>query len=284
MKNKEVQSEAIDSEQRVIKFNPEAKKESTNVAIEIKEDKENLTPYYKSSILGKLFFNWSRYSMSMANKNPLKIQDFRGIADEDKSQNLYITLNEKWNQKKDEFQNKKMKENAFYNCILKTYYKRIIILTILNLCCSLLEYLQIYFDDSIIENFECRENGEGENDEEETECPLFPVYVNAIGLVISKLLTTFFHHQTKFHSEIMGVKAANAVAALIYDKVTKSSIFIKNQISEGEILNYIQVDSEKLNYLFTSLPAIIILYLLILSFLFMLYLNFLEFHSLLELP
>ena len=259
MKNKEVQSEAIDSEQRVIKFNPEAKKESTNVAIEIKEDKENLTPYYKSSILGKLFFNWSRYSMSMANKNPLKIQDFRGIADEDKSQNLYITLNEKWNQKKDEFQNKKMKENAFYNCILKTYYKRIIILTILNLCCSLLEYLQIYFYDSIIENFECRENGEGENDEEETECPLFPVYVNAIGLVLSKLLTTFFHHQTKFHSEIMGVKAANAVAALIYDKVTKSSIFIKNQISEGEILNYIQVDSEKLNYLFTSLPAIIII-------------------------
>ena len=249
--------EAIDSEQRVIQFNSEAKKENTNEVIEIKEDKENLTRYYKSSIFGKLFFNWSRYSMSLANKNPLKIQDFRGISDEDKSENLYITLNEKWIQKKAEFQNMKMKENSFYNCILKTYYKRIIILTILNLCCSLLEYLQIYFYDSVIENFECRE--EGENDEEEAECPLFPVYVNAIGLVLSKLLTTFFHHQTKFHSEIMGVKAANAVAALIYDKVTKSSIFIKNQISEGEILNYIQVDSEKLNYLFTSLPAIIII-------------------------
>ena len=133
---------------------------------------------------------------------------------------------------------------------IKTYYKRIIILTILNLCCALLEYLQIYFYDSVIENFECRESEKGKGDEEETECPLFPVYVNAIGLVLSKLLTTFFHHQTKFASEVMGVKAANAVAALIYDKVTKSSIFIKNQISEGEILNYIQVDSERLNYLF----------------------------------
>ena len=57
----------------------------------------------------------------------------------------------------------------------------------------------------------------------------------------------------------MGVKSANAVAALIYDKVTRSSIFIKNQVSEGEILNYIQVDSEKLNFLFTSQPAIIII-------------------------
>ena len=72
-------------------------------------------------------------------------------------------------------------------------------------------------------------------------------------------MTTFFHHHTKFHSEISGVRAENAVSALIYEKVTKSSIFIKNQISEGEILNYIQVDAEKLNYLFTSLPAIIVI-------------------------
>lgn len=108
-------------------------------------------------------------------------------------------------------------------------------------------------------NFECREGGDGEDAEEESECPLLPVYADAIGLVLSKLLTTFFHHQTKFASEIMGVKSANAVAALIYDKVTRSSIFIKNQVSEGEILNYIQVDSEKLNFLFTSLPEIIII-------------------------
>ena len=108
-------------------------------------------------------------------------------------------------------------------------------------------------------NFECREGGDGEDAEEESECPLLPVYADAIGLVLSKLLTTFFHHQTKFASEIMGVKSANAVADLIYDKVTRSSIFIKNQVSEGEILNYIQVDSEKLNFLFTSLPEIIII-------------------------
>ena len=259
MNENELQNEAIESEQRVIKLKAETQKKDTEVVIEVKDDDENLTPFYKSSIFGKLFFNWSRYSMTLANKNPLKIKDFRGISEEDKSHNLYLALNEKWNLKKKEFRNEKMKENAFYNSILKTYYKRIIILTILNLCCALLEYLQIYFYDSVIENFECRESEEGEGDEEETECPLFPVYVNAIGLVLSKLLTTFFHHQTKFASEVMGVKAANAVAALIYDKVTKSSIFIKNQVSEGEILNYIQVDSEKLNYLFTSLPAIIII-------------------------
>ena len=192
--------------------------------------------------------------MKCANKNPLKISDFRGIEDKDKSENLFKALDEKWNAKKAEFINEKMKENSFYYAILKTYYKWIIVLSILNLITYALEYVQIYFYDSIIANFEIYHDPE-----EAEETPLFPVYVNAIGLVLSKLLTTFFHHQTKFSGEVSGVKAANAVAALIYDKVTKSSIFIKNQISEGEILNYIQVDSEKLNFLFTSLPSIIII-------------------------
>ena len=256
MKENELKIELIETTENAINFERESQKTVSQLSWEEKDEEENLTPYYKSTIFGKLFFNWSRYSMSLANKKPLKIKDFGGIAYKDKSQNLYKALNEKWKEKKEEFKNKNMTENTFYNSILKTYYKRIIVLTVLNLCCALLEYLQIFFYDSIIENFECLEREDGEK---ETECPLFPVYINAIGLVLNKLLTTFFHHQTKFASEVMGVKAANAVTALIYDKVTRSSIFIKNQISEGEILNYIQVDSEKLNFLFTSLPAIIII-------------------------
>ena len=50
--------------------------------------------------------------------------------------------------------NPETKKNDFYYCIMKIYYKKIIFLTILNLCCTLLEYLQIYFYESVIENFE----------------------------------------------------------------------------------------------------------------------------------
>ena len=95
MKENELLNDLIESEQKVIKFNVETIKTDTKVAIEVKDDEENLTPFYKSSIFGKLFFNWSRYSMTLANKNPLKIKDFRGISEEDKSHNLYLALNEK---------------------------------------------------------------------------------------------------------------------------------------------------------------------------------------------
>ena len=219
----------------------------------ISELKENqLDTYYTSNAFSKLFFCWTHYAMKKANKASLKISDFENIGEEDRVENLLKPVSEKWNKEKEKVQNGNYEKNLLFKSILKAYYKRIIVLSVLNLCTNLLEYLQIYFYDSIIKNFEAHHDPEEDS-------PLFPTSVNAVGLVLSKVLTTFFHHQTKFNSEISGVRAENAVAALIYEKVTKSSVFIKNQISEGEILNFLQVDAAKLNYLFTSLPAIIVI-------------------------
>ena len=215
------------------------------------EDENKLTPYYKSNIFGKFFFNWTRYAMSTANKAPLKVADFKGLSKEDQSQNLLKPLYNQWYSSKKTKENLFLDENAFFKSILKTYYLWIIALTILNICIDSLKYLQIYFYDSIIQYFEYYHSPTQYNP------PFFPIYINAIGLVLIKISKTFFHHQVKFQCSLLGVKAANAVTALIYDKVTRTSIFIKSQISEGEILNFIQVDSEKLNFLFTSLPKIL---------------------------
>ena len=224
--------------------------EGNNNPDETKE--RGLNTYYTSNIIKKTFFFWTVYATQLANKNPLKIPDFQNIEEEDKAENLLKPVSEKWYMEKGKIENENYEKNLLFKSILKTYYKKIIILSVLNLITNLLKYLQIYFYDSIIKNFE-------HHHDPKEKSPLFSVTVNAIGLVLSKVLTTFFYHHTKFNSEISGVRAENAVSALIYEKVTKSSIFIKNQISEGEILNYIQVDAAKLNYLFTSLPAIIVI-------------------------
>ena len=226
-------------------------KQALNIPIEEKEEENRLTPYYKSNIFGKFFFNWTRYAMDTANKAPLKVVDFKGLAEKDQSHNLLKPLFEKWYTKKKEKENLYLDENAFFKSIIRTYYLWIIVLTILNICIDSLKYFQIYFYDSIIQYFEYYHSPKKYNP------PFFSIYINALGLVLIKISKTFFHHQVKFVSSLLGVKAANAVTALIYDKVTKTSIFIKSQISEGEILNFIQVDSEKLNFLFTSLPKIL---------------------------
>ena len=215
------------------------------------QEEIKLSPYYKSNIFGKFFFNWTRYAMDTANKARIKIVDFKGLAEKDQSHNLLKPLYEKWYSKKKENSNLFLDENAFFKSIIKSYYLWIIALTFLNICIDSLKYLQIYFYDSIIQYFEFYHSPE------KYAPPFLPIYINALGLILIKISKTFFHHQVKFTCSILGVKAANAVTALIYDKVTKTSIFIKSQISEGEILNFIQVDSEKLNFLFTSLPKIL---------------------------
>ena len=251
MKENDLQNPLTGSEQEMQDLsNKISNDEDENLDIPLDVKVNTLSPYYKSNCLGKFFFNWTRYAMNTANKAPLKIVDFKGLGEQDQSQNLLKPLLEKWTSEK----NKKdviLDENAFFYAILKTYYLWIIALTFLNLCIDSLKYLQIYFYDSIIQYFEYYHSPE------KNEPPFLPIYINALGLVLIKISKTFFHHQVQFISQALGVKAANAVTALIYEKVTKTSIFIKSQISEGEILNFIQVDSEKLNFLFASLPKIL---------------------------
>ena len=224
--------------------------QSINITYDPIEEKK-VTPYYKSNIISQFFLHWTRYAMNLANKAPLKVVDFKGLSEKDQSQNLVKPLYDQWYSEKKEKENLFLDENAFFKSIIKTYYLWIIALTFLNICIDSLKYLQIYFYDSIIQYFEYYHSPD------KVSPPFLPIYINAIGLVLIKISKTFFHHQVKFRSSLLGVKAANAVTALIYDKVTKTSIFIKSQISEGEILNFIQVDSEKLNFLFTSLPKIL---------------------------
>ena len=79
-----VQSETPETEKRVIRYESDPQNNANDLVVEVNKE-ENLSPYYHSTIFGKLFFNWSRHAMKVANKNPLKISDFRGIEDKDKS-------------------------------------------------------------------------------------------------------------------------------------------------------------------------------------------------------
>ena len=152
--------------------------------------------------MAKFFWIGPDMLWSLQIKNPLKISDFDNVGENDHSENLLKPVSKKWYEEKTkkENENENYGKNLFFKSILKAYYKKIIILSILNLITNLLKYLQIYFYDAIIQNFECYHNPEEEG-------PLFPVYGIAIGLVVTKVFTTFFHHQVKFNSEISGVKA-----------------------------------------------------------------------------
>jgi len=175
--------------------------QSLNNPIE-SEEENKLTPYYKSNIFGKFFFNWTRYAMDTANKSPLKIIDFKGLAKEDQSQNLIKPLYEKWYSNKKESENLFLDENAFFKSIIKTYYCWIIVLTILNICIDSLKYIQIFFYDSIIQYFEYYHSPD------KFQPPFFPIYVNALGLVLIKISKTFFSSSSQIRKFFIRSKSS----------------------------------------------------------------------------
>jgi hypothetical protein len=63
MKEKNVQNEITEADETIINFNAGPKITDSNITEEVKNEEENLISYYKSTIFGKLFFNWSRYSI-----------------------------------------------------------------------------------------------------------------------------------------------------------------------------------------------------------------------------
>ena len=155
MKENDLQNPLTGSEQEMQDLsNKISNDEDENLDIPLDVKVNTLSPYYKSNCLGKFFFNWTRYAMNTANKAPLKIVDFKGLGEQDQSQNLLKPLLEKWTSEKNKKEDVILDENAFFYAILKTYYLWIIALTFLNLCIDSLKYLQIYFYDSIIQYFE----------------------------------------------------------------------------------------------------------------------------------
>ena len=218
---------------------------------ENEQKKDKVSNFYTAGFLSKTIFAWTHYAMQKANSDPLKVSDLTGLTEEDKAHSLAKPLFDTWygSGKKEGYSSRK--GSGLFFAILMTNLCYIIFLTLVNFALSLLKYGQIFFFRELILHFKLY------HDPTEKSKPVFPIYVTVGFFLLIKVSKTFGHHQSLFMEQTLGVKTVNQVSALIYDKVTKTSIFIKNQISEGEILNFIQSDADSLSFLYSALPKII---------------------------
>ena len=62
------------------------------------------------------------------------------------------------------------------------------------------------------------------------------------------------YNLSNFRSQILAIKAGNMLSALIYDKILTSSSIITGNLSEGQMINYLQVDIDHLGFIFFFAP------------------------------
>lgn len=68
-----------------------------------------------------------------------------------------------------------------------------------------------------------------------------------VGLLIaSQFLTRMIDEHLGFYQRMIGVQSTNAMVALIYTKELKVSSATNKRFTQGEIVNFVQVDAQKM--------------------------------------
>ena len=75
-----------------------------------------------------------------------------------------------------------------------------------------------------------------------------------IGYNILDVVSNLLMEQSDFLQMLLGVKATHGIIGIIYDKVLKLSSATNKLFSQGEIINFIDVDVEKMPKLAIILP------------------------------
>ena len=97
----------------------------------------------------------------------------------------------------------------------------------------------------------------------------FPLLSSVVILLSNKLVYIFLLRFFQFYTLKFGTKITMQINTLIYDKLLKISPYAS--ISEGNIVNFIQLDAEKLGDFFSYIPLTVVLPLKIFFFVYLLF-------------
>ncbi len=201
--------------------------------------------YSDSNIFSKFFFFWALYILRLSHKINLKPEHLGPLNKNNDSTYFNDELNEIWEGKL--YKNKK--KNALFKTIIRANIGKIIITILLNLYGATSEYFQIILIKNYIDYFDSGADFFGIKN------------LKAIGIiyiVISILGVYEFLHVMMKQNEV-GVRAARQLNCFIYNKLIKvSPSSFSQKSSPGEIINFMQVDSEKLKDMIQYAPYLFV--------------------------
>ena len=221
----------------------------------IKKNKENIN---QKSFFNKLFFLWSRKAINIANKKDLKIKHLVN-GQENLIYSLFQTLYDEYFNKDDNnntFIKKDSKKNSscpLFLSILKSNMRELLLITFLSILVIICKYFQIELLRFLIIVFKTNDIIDDSESNNVTKIRN-KIYLYAAIFLINKISLIFLQNHSNFRSQILAIKAGNMLSALVYDKLLKSSSIIMGNLSEGQMINYLQVDIDHLGFIFFFAP------------------------------
>ena len=212
--------------------------------------------FSNSNFISKFFYLWVKPAIELANKRPLNIEDLGNISKEQKTCENLEKYKEIFNKKVD---SKKYKYPLFFS-IFALHIKYFLFIYFLFIIDFSFVYEKIYFFKKIISTFS---SGDFFPDREFSFFNFKNFHLNIIESIILYILARMFgsynYHYLLIHNEILNRKIINETSALLMDKLLKSNA-INSSFSkgEGEKINLVEIDAEKIGYFFIWFPRICI--------------------------
>ncbi|TNV86168.1 hypothetical protein FGO68_gene2272 [Halteria grandinella] len=189
----------------------------------------------KASCIGKLFFTWVYHIIALGKKQQLHIDDL-GELDED------LRVEKSINRLKQTWKHYKLQAGQSKYALLKTIFVAFksdyLMIIAINLLCTSLNLMSPFLINMIIRFIETKDEPNGP--------PLSEGFQYVGMLVISQGLYYLINEQLYFYQYQIGVKTQNAMIGMIYQKQLRISNATNKNFSQGEIINFVQVDALKI--------------------------------------
>ncbi len=216
--------------------------------------------FFNSNILSRIFFSWSTLAMQISNKGVLKTSDVSELHPTQSTRYNITPLQTSWQN----FSKHKHWKYPLAHAIFVVHVKAILFLQFLDFCNIALEFLNMYFFRIIIQHFSTGNFGSNfiynKNVSlwENIKNFEFDIYQSSFLFIVVKLLMTIFTQQVEFRNVMLSERITNEMNALLYEKILNGNTNSPNASqAEGEKMNLVEVDSEKIGYLFFVGPKII---------------------------
>ena len=210
---------------------------------------------YPVNIFKKFFFTWTRKVLKAANsKDQLEISDLGKFSPDLYPDKFLKEIKPVWEKVSKNTNNSPLIKTLLYNNIFV-----LILIFIGNIFVCGSETLNVLLYRQVILHL----------DEEPESEPLFDLLTTMIMLLINKLIYNFIFRLYETYTISNSYRIIVQLDSLIYDKLLRTSLYAN--VSEGSLINFIQIDAEAFGEFFTYTPATMVLPFQIIFFIYLLF-------------
>lgn len=198
---------------------------------------------YPTNFCSDITYTWVYKTLRQATKSQIKLNNLGRISSSLNARNFLSELKPRWY---DEY--RFQKRAPLFRAILRANLCQIIWMLTLTTIQSLIEIFNVYIYRQIILTFQNNQKDQ----------PILPLKYLVVLMLSTYFINNFIYRKSDFLVALIGSKTILQINSLIYDKLLKVATYNKDSYSEGELVNYIQIDSEKFGDFISDSPKTIV--------------------------